>query len=176
MASMIMALSSNDVLGVYGTQPFRCKKDFAWFKRITIEKHTKVVMGYNTYEDIGRPLSNRLNIVISKRHYMKLYTNTFKKYNNLRIYSTPLPLRRLQFENTASIVIGGVSLYKHYENEVDTLYITRYNQVVNSKEALKYEPPLHLFNLVSSEPFEDIDLVTGLLLSGEFQVWKRKEN
>ena len=44
--------------------PWKCPEDLTFFKKLT--KDNVVIMGRKTYESIGKPLSNRTNIVISK--------------------------------------------------------------------------------------------------------------
>ena len=59
------AVGGNGVIGVEGRLPWRIPDDLARFKRMTIGN--AVVMGRATYESIGKPLPDRLNIVLSRR-------------------------------------------------------------------------------------------------------------
>lgn len=60
---MIAAVARNRVIGRDGDLPWRLPDDLARFKKITLGK--PVVMGRRTYESIGKPLANRLNLVLS---------------------------------------------------------------------------------------------------------------
>ena len=62
--SMIAAMADNRIIGKDNQMPWHLPADFVWFKRCTMGK--PVVMGRKTYESIGRPLPDRLNIVISR--------------------------------------------------------------------------------------------------------------
>lgn len=64
MICLIAACAKNNVIGVGNKLPWHLPTDFAWFKRITTGK--PVIMGRKTFESIGRPLPNRLNIVVSR--------------------------------------------------------------------------------------------------------------
>jgi len=65
MISIIVAASTNNVIGVQGDLPWRLSDDLKHFKAITMGK--PIVMGRKTWESIGRPLPGRQNIVISRQ-------------------------------------------------------------------------------------------------------------
>jgi len=60
----IVAMSQNRVIGNAGKIPWHLPEDFRWFKRATLGK--TVVMGRKTYESLGKPLPNRLNVVFTR--------------------------------------------------------------------------------------------------------------
>lgn len=54
-------------IGKNGTIPWKNKDDMKWFKSVTTgDGNNAVVMGRRTYESIGKPLPNRLNIVLTR--------------------------------------------------------------------------------------------------------------
>ena len=61
---LIVAVADNGVIGANGTIPWRLKSDLLRFKSMTMGK--PVVMGRKTYLSIGKPLSGRSNIVVSR--------------------------------------------------------------------------------------------------------------
>lgn len=65
MRGMIYAVSPEGVIGVGGTIPWRHPGDFRRFKRVTLG--TTVVMGRMTFEEVGKPLPGRRNIVVTSR-------------------------------------------------------------------------------------------------------------
>jgi dihydrofolate reductase len=65
MISVIVAVSTNNVIGFKGALPWHLPDDLRRFKAITMGK--PVVMGRKTFESIGRALPGRQNIVISSR-------------------------------------------------------------------------------------------------------------
>jgi dihydrofolate reductase len=52
--SLIVAVSTNNVIGADGDLPWRLSDDLKRFKAATMGK--PIVMGRKTYESIGRPL------------------------------------------------------------------------------------------------------------------------
>ena len=77
MFSLIVAVGKNNEIGKNNQLLWHIPEDLKNFKRITTGK--TVIMGRNTYESIGRPLPNRVNIVLS-RNFLK----TEKKINKDR--------------------------------------------------------------------------------------------
>lgn len=62
--ALILAKATNDVIGHEGDIPWHLPDDMKFFKRKTLGK--PVIMGRKTYDSIGKPLSGRQNIVLSK--------------------------------------------------------------------------------------------------------------
>lgn len=60
----IVAISENYAIGKDGKLPWHYSADLKFFKETTTGN--AVVMGANTWRSIGRPLPNRLNIVLSR--------------------------------------------------------------------------------------------------------------
>ncbi|MBP3798654.1 MAG: dihydrofolate reductase [Ruminococcus sp.] len=65
MISIIAAVSRNGVIGADGKIPWDIPEDMAYFSRTTTGG--AVIMGRRTYEDIGRPLPKRYNIILSAK-------------------------------------------------------------------------------------------------------------
>ena len=61
---LIAALDKGKVIGSKGSIPWRIQEDLNYFKEKTSNK--SIIMGRKTYESIGRPLPNRLNIVMTR--------------------------------------------------------------------------------------------------------------
>jgi dihydrofolate reductase len=66
MISIIVAIGKNRAIGRKNQLLWNIKEDMDHFRKITTG-HT-VVMGDRTYESIGKPLPNRRNIVVTKKH------------------------------------------------------------------------------------------------------------
>jgi dihydrofolate reductase len=62
--SMILALATNGALGLGGTLPWSYPEDREHFERTT--RGHAVIMGRRTWEEEGRPLPERINIVVSR--------------------------------------------------------------------------------------------------------------
>jgi dihydrofolate reductase len=63
--SLIAALDRNRAIGKDGGIPWRLPDDLKRFRRVTTGH--PVVMGRKTYEAIGRPLPDRINVVITRQ-------------------------------------------------------------------------------------------------------------
>jgi dihydrofolate reductase len=64
LAAGPIARARNGVIGRGGHLPWRLKTDMANFRAVTMGK--PVIMGRKTYASIGKPLSGRTNIVVSR--------------------------------------------------------------------------------------------------------------
>ena len=113
MISIIVAYSKNRVIGYKGKMPWKIKGEQLWFKELTLN-HT-VIMGRKTYESIGKPLENRLNIIVS--------STLFFDEENLK---TARSLNEaISLANSEEVfIIGGQQLYEEAITIADTLYIT----------------------------------------------------
>ena len=60
----IAAMSLNRVIGAGNKIPWHLPEDFKWFKKMT--SGNVVIMGRKTFESLGKPLPNRINIVLSR--------------------------------------------------------------------------------------------------------------
>src|SRR3989339_2096000 len=79
MFSIIVAIDQNRGIGINNDMPWKIKKDFKFFTDTTTgnnpDKKNAVIMGRKTWESIPkhhRPLSNRLNIVLSRQKNLNL--------------------------------------------------------------------------------------------------------
>ncbi|HSK71207.1 MAG TPA: dihydrofolate reductase, partial [Pyrinomonadaceae bacterium] len=60
----IVAIAQNYAIGRGGKLPWHYSADLKFFKETTL--NNAVVMGFNTWKSIGKPLPKRLNIVLSR--------------------------------------------------------------------------------------------------------------
>ena len=61
----IAAMSLNRVIGAGNKIPWHLPEDFKWFKKTTTGN--VVIIGRKTFESLGKPLPDRINIVLSRR-------------------------------------------------------------------------------------------------------------
>jgi dihydrofolate reductase len=112
--SIIVAMSSNHVIGVNNTLPWHLSEDLKHFKSLTTG-HT-IIMGRKTYESIGRPLPNRRNIVVSRN--MDIY------YEGTEVVHSIEDAVSISRHDHEVFVIGGSNIYEQALSLVDHLYIT----------------------------------------------------
>jgi dihydrofolate reductase len=113
--SLIVAMSQNRVIGRGGSIPWKIPGEQKLFKRITLGH--SLIMGRKTHEDIGRPLPERLNIVVSRR---KDYGAT----GCLVADSLAAALDLCPAGETEAFVIGGGQLYREALPLADRIYLT----------------------------------------------------
>ena len=63
--ALVVAVARNGVIGRDGGLAWKISDDLKRFREITLGK--PVIMGRRTFESIGRPLPERVNIVVSRR-------------------------------------------------------------------------------------------------------------
>lgn len=68
--SIIAVMGKNLAIGKDNSLLWRLPKDLERFKKIT--SNHPVIMGRKTYESIGHPLADRLNIVLSRKPHLKI--------------------------------------------------------------------------------------------------------
>ncbi len=90
-------MSLNRVIGAGNKIPWHLPEDFKWFKKMT-SGHV-VIMGRKTFESLGKPLPNRINIVLS-RHPGNLQRDFPETFGNAWVGrgKTQFPERPHQFE------------------------------------------------------------------------------
>jgi len=113
MLSLICAMGKNRVIGSDNRLPWLLPADLAYFKSIT-DGHI-VVMGRKTYESIGHPLTNRINIVLSSNPALQ-----FEGCTMARTINEILELTKKE----DVFVIGGGMVYREFLPYVDKLYLT----------------------------------------------------
>lgn len=118
-------------IGKDGQIPWHNKEDLKFFKKVTIGNgNNAVVMGRKTYDSIGKPLPERLNIVLSKS------TNNI---DGCLVADTLEKAIDIAKENKIDelFIIGGGSVYK-YALEHDLVDIAYINKIYN-EQPLSYD-------------------------------------
>ena len=118
--ALIAAVAGNGVIGAGNSIPWRLPSDFAFFKRMTVGK--PLIMGRKTFESIGRPLPDRVNIVVSRQQ-------GYQPDGVLVISSLEAALQHAQAiaaEDGAGevMVAGGEEIYRAAMPLADRLYIS----------------------------------------------------
>ena len=79
--SSLVAMNSNRLIGVNNDLPWKLRDDLEHFKNYSINK--PIIMGRNTFDSIGRPLPNRINIIVSNKLMVAIYANLLMKLFSL---------------------------------------------------------------------------------------------
>ena len=113
---MITAYDENKIIGNNNKLPWELPEDLQHFKKETLNKI--IVMGKNTYLSLGKPLPNRVNVVISST-----LKNT-EKYENLIIFKSIKDLLDFYKNEEEIIIIGGSSIYNQFLEYTEELIVT----------------------------------------------------
>ena len=117
--ALVVAVAKNGVIGMDGDMPWHLSTDLQRFKRDTIGK--PCIMGRKTFESIGKPLPDRLNIVISRSEFVQPDTV------NANSVDAALFLAEGWAKAHGSdeiCVIGGGQIYRETISQASKLYVT----------------------------------------------------
>lgn len=115
--SLVVAVAKGGVIGRDNAVPWRAPEDLKFFKRITTGR--PVIMGRKTYESIGRPLPNRLNIVVSR-------DPAYRAEGVATVTSLEAALARAASAGMGdeAMVIGGQQIFEAVLPRADRVYLT----------------------------------------------------
>ena len=140
--NFIYCKNINNHIGFNSDLLYNIPDDMKYFKKITSQEYIKdnkniVIMGYNTWISIPnkyKPLSDRINIVISNNHYNELKENKtpiliFKDFNECYNFLKKEEEKKLMLGE--KFIIGGSQLYNYvYDNYlgfINKIYETHIN-------------------------------------------------
>ena len=106
-------MASNRIVGNNNQLPRHYSQDLQYFKKTT-SGHV-VVMGYNTFLSIGKPLPNRRNIILSRTPVEGV--ETYASIEDMK--------NHLESEHIDQIfIIGWASIYRQFLPIADVIYLT----------------------------------------------------
>lgn len=131
--SLIVAYGKNRVIGKDNKLLWNLSNDLKLVKRLTT--NNAIIMGRKTYESLGRPLPNRVNIVVtkSKVNYPEGVIVARSKEEVLGM----LPTLDIEY----AYVFGGESIYKLFLESVEEMRIT---DVIYDGEGDTYFPEINM--------------------------------
>jgi dihydrofolate reductase len=146
----IAAVDRKGAIGKGGKLPWHYSADMKFFRETT-SGHA-VVMGRKTWLTIGKPLKNRLNIVLSR-------DTDIEPQESLIVFSDIESV--LSFNKSLStdlFVIGGAQIYEAFREHIEKWIITEVPLTVQGADAFMPKGYLDGFKVVDSKPLDD-DLV-----------------
>lgn len=117
LASIVVAVARNGVIGRDGGLPWRLPADLRFFKRVTMGHH--LIMGRKTWDSIGRPLPGRTMVVLTRDRRLEI-----PGVEVVHALPEALALARAAGESEA-FVIGGADVFALALPLADRLYLTR---------------------------------------------------
>ena len=163
---IVVAVSSNGVIGRDGGLPWHLPTDLKRFKALTLGK--PVIMGRKTWASIGRPLPGRPNIVISR-------DRTFVAEGAQVVGSLDEALS-LGRDKAAELgvdevcIIGGGDIYRQSIALAEILHITVVAAEVDGDTRFPAVDP-EMFEKVVEEPLPQGDKDSHAM---HFTTWQRK--
>lgn len=119
--AIIVAIADDGVIGHHGTLPWRIAEDLRHFKDTTMGH--AVIMGRNTHASIGRPLSGRRNIVVSRT------ADKFDGCELARSFEQAVEMARRT--DREPFVIGGAALYEAALPVATRIFLTEIHRKVD---------------------------------------------
>ena len=116
MVTIIAAIANNNALGKDNDLIWHLPADLKRFKRVTTGHY--ILMGRNTFESIGKPLPNRISVIITRND------NYFK--DGCLVANSLEQAVELSKEEEEVFIIGGAQIYNYAleNNLADKLDIT----------------------------------------------------
>ena len=117
--ALVAAVSRNGIIGKDNALPWHLPADLRHFRRLTLGK--PVLMGRRTYESIGHPLPDRINIVVSR-------TPGYRAPGCIVVDSLEAGIEAgiaAAGDGEELMIIGGAALYRAALPLAERLYLTR---------------------------------------------------
>ena len=113
---LIAAVSKDKVIGKQGGIPWKIKEDLSFFKEKTL--NSPIIMGRATYNSIGRPLPNRLNIVMTRS------AKNTEGVTEVTSVEKAIEAASKNKDSSKVYVIGGENIYKEFLPIAQKMIIT----------------------------------------------------
>jgi dihydrofolate reductase len=121
MISIIVAASTNGVIGRRGDLPWRMPSDLKRFKSLTMGHH--LVIGRKTWDEVGRPLPGRIMVVVTRDPEFRVEGVTV-------VHSLDEALD-VAIGDDEVFIAGGGEIYRQALPLADRLYLTRVHAIVD---------------------------------------------
>lgn len=116
--SIIVAHGNHYELGLNNQLLWRIPEDLKKFKELTSGHH--ILMGRKTFESIGRPLPNRVSLIVSKSGH---YTDQMENVHSFKSIEDAIAFAESKHEPEL-FIIGGAQIYNQMMDKVDTMYLS----------------------------------------------------
>jgi dihydrofolate reductase len=145
----IVAIAENLAIGRAGKLPWHYSADLRFFKKTTTGNI--VVMGANTWRSIGKPLPDRLNVVLSRSDELVVPTEVIKGSRTDDV----LDLAKVATKDV--FIIGGAHTYAAFADAIHKWIVTEIPETVADADTFMPADFLDDFEIE-----ETIDLGDGL--------------
>ena len=143
----IVAIAKNYAIGKNGKLPWHYSADLKFFKETTTGN--AVVMGANTWRSIGKPLPNRLNVVLTRTGNVAVPDDVVKLNNKQAV----IDLEKKAMGNV--YIIGGAQVYRDLADIIDEWIVTEIPVTVEDADTFMPEDFLDGFELEQTIDLDD---------------------
>ena len=143
----IVAIAQNYAIGKDGKLPWHYSADLKFFKETTL--NNAIVMGFNTWKSIGKPLPKRLNIVLSRSAEIENQPNV------LLLRSKEEVLALTKYLNCDLFLIGGAKTYENFADVIDKWIVTEIPETVEDADTFMPQDFLNDFELDETKELEN---------------------
>lgn len=112
----IVAIAKNYAIGKQGKLPWHYPADLKFFKETT--SGNAIVMGFNTWKSIGKPLPKRLNIVLSRSTTLENQPGVLLLRGKEEVVALARYLKGDLF------IIGGAETYQNFADTIEKWLVT----------------------------------------------------
>lgn len=156
MINIIVAYNQNRVIGIKGNMPWHLTQDMHRFKELTFGH--SIIMGRKTHESIGRALSGRKNIIISRN----------KDYIPLGPFDQPIfvvqslerALEVAKSDGNDIFIIGGEEIYRESMHLANRIYATLVKNTMEGDTYFPEIPEIEKWHIVEEIKNNGYDFIT----------------
>ena len=143
----IAAVSKNNAIGKGGKLPWHYSADMKFFRETTTGH--AVVMGRKTWLTLGKPLKNRLNIVLTRDSSIEPQESllVLNDVDSVMSFSKSL--------TTDLFVIGGAQVYREFLPFIERWLITEVPLIVKGADAFMPDGYLNAFEAKGKKKLDD---------------------
>lgn len=142
----IVAIAQNYAIGKDGKLPWHYSADLKFFKETTTGN--AIVMGFNTWRSIGKPLPIRLNIVLSRSAQLE------NEPNLLFLRSKDQVVTLSEYLECDVFIIGGAKTYAEFADVIDKWIVTEVPMTVEDADTFMPRDFLDRFDLADTRELE----------------------
>ena len=124
---MIVAFSTNRVIGRDGDLPWRLSSDLKRFKRLTMGHH--IIMGRKTFESIGRALPGRTSVVLTRSANWKAVGTNGD--DQIIVVQSVEEMLQVVADDSEPFVIGGAEVFEMTLPMTRKMYISRVDAIID---------------------------------------------
>jgi dihydrofolate reductase len=143
----IVAVAQNLAIGKNNRLPWHYKSDLRFFKQTT--SGNAILMGWNTWASIGKPLPNRLNIVLSRTR------ETENGEAVLLMRSREQVLELNKYLKCDLFVTGGAAIFELFKNDIERWIVTEIPQTIQDADVFMPPDFLENFNQTDAQTLEE---------------------